>query len=121
MDFLSLCKENLSKGERIIDYIIVSRSFLIKSASTEICLTNQRIIYSNYNALGLLVGNKFKLVSIQLLDISAVSYLPPFLQSAGGIRISTKDGKSKIITSSLVGQIEANEFIQKLKKELLKH
>jgi len=113
VNLIEKAKEMLDKNEKILKEIVVQRAFLLKPISTIIFLTNKRIIYFR--------NGVFK--TINLSDIAGISfisyyYLRKIYGSAGKIKIITKAGKGILISPSIVNQLEAYEFINKLKKKI---
>jgi len=114
VDYIKEVQNSLEKDEKILKEIIVKRAFLLKKVSTYIFLTNKRIIYIQ-PTFGLLIKNKLK--SVNLSEISGITYLPKPLHSAGLIKLITKKGKNILLSPSYVGQSEAIDFIEEVKRK----
>lgn len=109
VNYIEKIESMIEKNEKVIDRIIIDR--MVKSVSTYIYLTNKRIIFFS--------SSLFKVIdSIDLANISAISYNPKSFSSSGIIKVIQKKGSTKMITPLFVSEIKANEFIRKVEKEL---
>ena len=109
-NYIAEVESLLEEDETILKEIIVQR--IVKSVSTYIFLTNKRLVYWKCGFF----RNGFK--AINLSEIRTISYLPQVFSSAGLIKVITKKDKNLLLSPSFVGQLEANDFIDVVKKTL---
>ena len=110
INFIEQAKEMLEKEKKILKEIIVQRK--MAGVSTFIFLTNKKIIYWKYGVF----SQGFK--TINLSEISAMTYLPQIFHSAGLIKAISKRGENILLSPSYVNQLEAHEFINKVKEKI---
>ena len=106
-NYLQKAEEFLKEDEKVIQRLLVPRHFLLKGTSTIVILTDKRIIYNKI---------EFNFKFINLSNIINIAYQPMALHSGGIVKVITSEGKNITITPSFVGQQEAMDFINKVKK-----